>query len=281
MTSEKLQTCLTNTPYIYRSILTLPKKVNFGLEIELENVDFEKVKHTINKQFGGIWQVKPDKSLSKNNSAEIVSPVLQNNKDVWILLRKMGTLLEKMQPTFDNCSFQVNYDGTLLKKTKDRVRFLKLYAMYEDIIYKFSKGEDEKYRESFDMYASPIILTLKDTLRFKEEGLTTDMFYNNKRYGISFKDQKDLIEFRTPNGTYNPILWQNYITTFYYLLKHATSNKYNKKEIDEYIDKFMSIYLWEKYEQINQAKALKFINAIFPHQVDQTFFMHQYLLKTK
>ena len=36
--------------------------------------------------------------------------------------------------------------------------------MYEDIIYHFSKGEDKEYRESLEMYASPIILSLLRSL---------------------------------------------------------------------------------------------------------------------
>ena len=103
---------------------------------------------------------------------------------------------------------------------------------------------------------------------------------SQKRYGISFKTQKqDLIEFRTPNMTSNPVLMQNYITAFYYLLKFATSNKYPKKEIDAYIDSFYKIYLLEGYELLKTDKALKLSNMIFPHKQDQLYFMHQYLGK--
>ena len=111
------------------------------------------------------------------------------------------------------------YGGRLLKGNEngDRARFLKLYAMYEDIIYRFSKGEDSEYRETLDMYAPPIILSLKGALQYDDEA-AIDIFSDNKRYGLVFKSKQDLIEFRTPNAKSNPILRQNYITTFYYLL---------------------------------------------------------------
>ena len=53
----------------------------------------------------------------------------------------MGELLTKLNPNYNICSFQVNFDGKLLPSVEEKIRFLKLYAMYEDIVYKFSKGE--------------------------------------------------------------------------------------------------------------------------------------------
>ena len=59
-------------------------------------------------------------------------------------------------------------------------------------------------------------------IRMPDDDFILEMFENNKRHGISFKNNsKELIEFRTPNMTHNPILWQNYITFFYYLLEYV------------------------------------------------------------
>ena len=278
MANSKIDQVLLHNPLEYRSILTLPKDVNFGIELEMEDVDMIHVYNQVRSTLGNNWNINKDDSLKHLRSAEIVSPVLQNTKDTWILIRKMGELLDKMNPTYNKSSFQVNFDGSLLPKEEDRIRFLKLYAMYEDIIYRFSKGEDEEYRESLETYAGPIILTLKGLVN--DPRCAIEMFSNNKRYGIIFKTQKkDLIEFRTPNSTSNPILMQNYITTFYYLLKFATSNKYPKKEVDEYIDRYMKIYILESYERCNEEKAIQFADMIFPKQVDKAFFLHQYLKK--
>lgn len=281
MALSNLETQLKNNPLEYRSILTIPSRTRFGLELELENVNIGDVHEAVKTKLGDNWLVKTDDSLNKGNSAEIVTPVFQNKKSTWVLLKKLGELLERLNPTYDNCSFQINFDGNLLPKLEDRVRFIKLYAMYEDIIYRFSQGEDGRYRDSIETYAYPIILTLKGCQSYGKDTIV-DFFSDNKRYGLVFKTNgKDLIEFRTPNATNNPILWQNYITTFYYLLKFATNNKYPKKEIDEYIDKFMSIYLLERYEHLRIDKAEKLSSMIFPHKQDQLYFMHQYIGKTK
>lgn len=278
MTIQNLNIQLRNNPLEYRSKLTIPEKINFGLELELDQVNYDEVFKLVRNQFNQGWIVKEDKSLTKGRNAEIVSPVLQNKRHTWQLLQKMGELLTRLNPDYSKCSFQINFDGSLLPTDKDKIRFLKLYAMYEDIIYRFSKGEDDEYRESLDMYASPIILALKGAIQYDDES-AIDLFSDNKRYGLVFKSKQDLIEFRTPNMTSNPILMQNYITFFYYLLRFATSNKYNKKEIDAYIDYFYKIYLLEGYELLKTDKALKLSTMIFPHKQDQINFMHQYLGK--
>jgi len=188
-------------------------------------------------------------------------------------------ILKSLNPTYNNCSFQVNFDGELLPTLKDKVRFLKLYAMYEDIIYKFSKGEDLEYRNSLEMYAYPIILTLKGLMYLYDDDIV-NVFTNNKRYGIIFKQQdKELIEFRTPNMTSNIILWQNYITTFYYLLNFSISDKYDKKDVDCYINNFYKSYLLGYYELENKDKATQLVKSIFPNSIDQYNFMHQYFGK--
>ena len=281
MTIENLNIKLSNTDFCYREKITIPDTINFGLELELDKINYDQVLRLVRNQFNKGWIVKTDKSLTPNQNAEIVSPVLQNRKQTWQLLQKMGILLKRLKPNYTNCSFQINFDGSLLPTNQDRLRFLKLYAMYEDIIYRFSKGEDKEYRESLDIYASPIILTLKGVINYDEDYII-DLFSNNKRYGVVFKTQgRDLIEFRTPNATDNPILMQNYITTFYYLLRYATSNQYNQKEIDQYIDKFYKIYLLESYELPKIEKALSLSKMIFPNTLDQLYFMNQYIGKQK
>ena len=267
---------MSNIPFIYRERLNIPQNIRFGLELELDKIDPNEVYKLVRKEFGNTWIIKEDKGLTKGENRELVSPVLTNTKDTWIMLKRMADLLKKINPDYSHCSFQINFDGTMLPSLKTRLRFLKLYAMYEDIIYRFSKGGDKHYRDSLEMYASPIALSLKqDPSKNIQE--TLEEYTNQKRYGIAFKTDKDLIEFRTPNMTSNPILMQNYITAFYYLLKFATSKKFPKKEIDAYIDSFYKIYLLENYELSKPEKALKLCNMIFPYKQDQLHFMHQYL----
>ena len=274
-----LESQLINSPMEFRSKLTLPHKANFGLELELDKVDLLEVKELVGRNIGGDFSVKNDKSLTTGMNAEINTPVLRNSKATWELLKRMGELLKKINASYDRCSFQVNFDGSLLPSVEDRVRFLKIYAMYEDIVYRFSKGEDLSYRDSLEEYASPIILTLKGVLSINNDAVV-EMFSNQKRYGICFKSRDcDLIEFRTPNMTDNVCLWQNYVTFFYYLLNLVHSGKINMREVDEYINSYSRIYILENYEKEKEEKALQLSKKLFCNSTDRINFMHQYLGK--
>lgn len=273
---KRLYDDIPDVSFQYRDVLNIPKKVNFGLELELDKIDHDEVYKLVRKQMGSSWIVKTDDSLTKGENAEIVSPVLQNNRETWIMLKKLSELLKKIDANYDKCSFQVNFDGSLLPRDIDRVNFLKLFAMYEDIIYRFSKGDDKEFRESIEMHAAPIILALKGALSISDDA-AIEMFSNQKRYGVTFKTLKnDLIEFRTPNMTSDAIYWQNYINTFYHLLNATTRAKYDKEEVDEYLSGFSRIYLLEGYEREKEEKAREFVKTIFPSGVDKSYFMHQY-----
>lgn len=269
---------LDNYPLIYRSKLTIPSYVNFGLEFELDKVDYDEVRELVKREVSGSFDVKIDKSLTKGQSAEIVTPVLNNRKETWVLLKKLGELLERLNPDYNLCSFQVNFDGKLLPRVEDKARFLKLYAMYEDIVYRFSLGEDSCFRDSIDTYAYPIILMLKGIHHYSD-GSVVEMLSNHKRYGICFKDKHDLIEFRSPNMSSNPIMWQNYVTTFYYLVEASMNRRYDMKRVDEYIDHFYKSYILENYALEKRDKAEEFCDLIFKKSDDSIAFMHQYLKK--
>lgn len=273
---------LDRRPFIYREVLGIPKKVNFGLELELDKIDPDEVYKLVRKEFGSSWIVKEDKSLTKGENAEIVSPVLHNTKDTWILLKKMGELLERLNPNYDKCSFQVNFDGSILPRVEDKVRFLKLYAMYEDIVYRLSQGDRGSYRDSMEEYAAPIILYLKGGLSISNEA-SINLLSNQKRYGIAFKDKdsKDLIEFRSPNMSSNPIEWQNYINVFYYMLMAASKPKYDKSEVDRYVDHYYKCYILEDYEREKREKAIQFAKVILPGNTDKSNFFHQYMGNVK
>lgn len=272
-----LESQLINSPMEFRSKLTLPYKANFGLELELDKVDLLEVRELVGRNIGGDFSIKNDKSLTTGMNAEINTPVLRNSKATWELLKRMGELLKKINASYDCCSFQVNFDGSLLPSVEDRVKFLKIYAMYEDIVYRFSKGEDLSYRDSLEEYASPIILTLKGVLSINNDAVV-EMFSNQKRYGICFKSRDcDLIEFRTPNMTDNVCLWQNYVTFFYYLLNLVHSGKINMREVDEYINSYSRIYILENYEKEKEEKALQLSKKLFCNSTDRINFMHQYL----
>ena len=57
MTIENLQIQLRNNPLEYRSKLTIPEKINFGLELELDQVSHDEVFKLVRKNFVSSWIV--------------------------------------------------------------------------------------------------------------------------------------------------------------------------------------------------------------------------------
>lgn len=283
MNDEYIKNQLINSPLEERRRLTIPVNARFGLEIELENVCLDKIYQLVRHQFGSNWKVKEDRSLQKGYNAEISTPPLENSNAYWNMLKKLSDLLVKLKPTFNSCSLQINLDGMLLPTLEDRINFLKLYAYYEDVIYRFSKGSDEKYRDSISIYSSPIILLLKDALQnIKINKIIVDEFSNRKDIGVTFKTKdKDIIEFRTPNGTCEYIYWQNYLTFFYYFIKMVKTQKYNIREIDDYINSFSNIQILKHYEELNEDKGIGLSKKMFRNQQDRVYFLQQYIGKNK
>lgn len=72
---------MLDLPFVYREKLNIPHKVKFGLELEIDKINPDKIYKLVRKAFGNSWIVKEDKSLTKGESAEIVSPVLNNTKE--------------------------------------------------------------------------------------------------------------------------------------------------------------------------------------------------------
>lgn len=268
--------------FLPRKILEIPSFVNFGLEIEIEGVDFDTVKRLIRNTTKDAWHVEGELSLSEKG-AEIVSPVLQNKKETWRQLNKVSETLHFLRPTFEGCSFQVNYDMNFLKNEEKILKFIKLFMAYEDVLYLFSRGKDEKLRTSALLYARPIARIIYQNGNVERETslLDFDFLKNNKFFALSLKErEKMLIEFRTPNGTDDIVLWQNYIMTFYSMLAYANHTTYDIEKINLYLKEPYSFYLNYK-RKFPYEKIMEFATMIFPSEFDQLSFFKQCIINQK
>ena len=268
--------------FLPRKILEIPSFVNFGLEIEIEGVDFDTVKRLIRNTTKDTRHVEGEISLSEKG-AEIVSPVLQNKKETWRQLNKVSKTLHFLRPTFEDCSFQVNYDMDFLKDEEKFLKFIKLFMAYEDVLYLFSRGKDEKLRTSALLYAQPIARMIYQNGNVERETYLSDFEFlkDNKLFALSLKErEKKLIEFRTPNGTDDLVLWQNYIMTFYSMLAYANHTTYDIEKINLYLKESYSFYLNYK-RKFPYEKIMEFATMIFPSEFDQLSFFKQCVINQK
>ncbi len=263
-----------------KKIITPKIYIPFGLEIELEGVDYDNGKRVINHKIPKSWEIKTDDSLD-NKGIEIASGVIENTKENVIMLKKLSETLKYLGATFEHASLQINLDAYDLSDD-DILNLFKLYSVYENIVYRFSLGSDDKLRESILMYARPIQKMFYS--KYYSNVRKVDQyrrFIRTKTFGICLKtktksdnDKIRVVEFRTPNGSDDYRLWLNYITFFSSLLSYV------KRDCDtEFIDyKFehLNFIPFHDMTKIDEKNALELSDLIFRDEVDAGNFKEQY-----
>lgn len=81
--------------------------------------------------------------------------------------------------------------------------------------------------------------------------------------------ENSTIEIRCPNGTLEPVIWQNNVKFFGKLLEYAASNTYDKELIQ--------ILGQDTSPQINIEKAYALAQLIFNNELDKLYFLRQYI----
>ncbi len=132
--------------------------IKFGCEIEVQNVNTEKLEMLINQhpELKG-WKVSHDESIT-DFGAEIISPPLseQENPNVYEIFQKVLDLI-KSCPFDENrkvyineqCGGHIHFDATMMKKNPEMVEnYLRLWAEAEELIFKMCNAENDPIRES-------------------------------------------------------------------------------------------------------------------------------------
>lgn len=131
-------------------------------------------------------------------------------------------------------------------------------------------------------------------LKSKKESLDLYILKNNceKYQAVNFcnvkKDMYDYfhientIEFRCPNGTLNPIIWQNNVNFFIKLLTYCKGSYFDNEIIDKRHEINLDIYNnLELYNEIYLNQALELCDLIFTNNTDKVYFLKQYLKSFK
>ncbi len=301
----------------YRNFLGLPHSLTFGVEIEFENASlfnvdcFLEEKHFDQKGWQGVLERSIDDSTEEalSKGGEVVSPILTDNDYTWdrinticsfissiggIACKKAGGHIHFGSQVFNNCSSLMN--------------FLKLWVAYEDIIYRFSFGEYNMARDNITKFAYPVKQEIYKTIvQSKRITMCLDSFFKvlstlgiPKTTGIDFSRLScfemctgNTIEIRCPNGTLNPIIWQNNVYFFAKLLLYCSSPNFDVSFIENQIEFPLKNDLFKildsevrtkqirntikSYTTINLLKATQLADLIFDNDLDKLYFLKQYL----
>ncbi len=292
---------LLNYKLSLRNELGINPNYTFGLEIEFEHIkdikEFEelfnglKLKEGIVKSINNklhLWNLKTDRSLNSTDGREITSPVLIDRQDYWNDLTKVCRFIKKKAVIGDKSAGHIHIGSQIIGEDKKTLlNIINLWAAYEDVIYRYSyneylnklpginychKARDmfiEKYytfKDDEEISFSTLLSYLSVRIRAVNLSLVTNLTKNG------FIANKDTIEFRCPNGTLDPVIWQNNVNTFIKLLLYCKGDKFDLDTISKRMHN-----LNYNYNSINLGSALELSDLIFDNNLDKLYFLRQYI----
>lgn len=296
---------LSNIPFVYRDKLNLPEDLKFGTEIEFM-VDqthdiYKSLRKVLYTQTGDRKYFKLGSNhrvVSYNGGKkiyEIKSPVLCNNNEDFNSLRVVCDELSNHNTSPSNQKgVHVHVDLSTLENNERFLSiFLKIFCIYEHIIFRFSYGEEEYSNINVSSYSREVSNRLYNYLtthNYNEEfnSVLNDLrdLFACKSYAINFH-KKDLscnnetIEVRTFNSTMNPVIIQNDINLVLSIINQIVENGIDIDLLDyrfkEYDRKF---YVKESYSKMNLQDAVELSDLVFNYDEDKDYFLRQYAIKT-
>ena len=278
----------------YRESLKLGPSITFGTEIEVSDANIYELKRKIdlNQTFISPWYTVFEPSVFKGCESD--SPIMYDMKEYWDDLKKICNILYSISETNEQTSSHIHIGATVLGTNKRAwLNFIKLWATYENIIYRFTNGEYINTRVCATKYASPmkyLFYEVYKKYKFNSKSLYNMLvslsnertqavnFMNVFKLDIDLEKDKNTIEFRTPNGTLDYIIIQNNINLFTKLLIYSKSSDYNDDIIErrKRNEKFKNIN-YDVYNEIYLSQALEFADLIFDNNLDKINFLKQYL----
>ena len=273
----------------YRDKLDINPKTTIGMEIEFQNAKLKQVNKKLKRNLDTNWIAKYDATVCRSilgimHGGEINSPILRNSEKTWEDLQIVCNILTKNKAEItEKCGGHIHIGKQLLNEDS-YMNFIKLWYIYEPIIYRFSYGEFNRERESIFSYAASVrnifrVLIMHE-YNYKNSFDIVQYLSSRRRLGINFQNiySKETIEFRCPNSSLDPVIWQNNVNFFAHLLDKA-----NNVEIDEEKIQYILRYYTDKhknvadYTKIDLNNANELANIVFDNEIDKLYFLRQYI----
>lgn len=285
-----------NSSFQLLETINLNQNYTFGIEIEFEGAALNSIKNI------GKWKLEEELDISNKDSGiviggELISPILIDERTNWI------DIDSKCKKLVKNGAYITNFTGghihigsQIIGENSDNIRrFLKMWELFENIIYYFSYGYDYKPRKNAASYAKAIGKKLRITRTSKKGYTQFKNFYHwinyfkkmqdSKLQGINFgnfkgyeNDLDNTIEIRCPNGSLDLIIWQNNINFFTRLLLKSHEENCDEELIDYLLIKKESFeYDLKNFNQINVDNVILLSDMLFDEDAAKINFLKQCL----
>lgn len=281
----------------YRKELGIEETASFGLELEFEDVLLYYVKKEFSKhkEFR-YWSVHEDKSCSYQIDdflvgGEVASDILHDEEADWKIVSEAVMLLQKMHAhATDKTSLHVHVGTQIFgEDIQNVVKFVKVWCIFEHVIFKFAYGKQKMNRSQILYFAHPIAdalkLKCKYIPRFLETLTIPKALGFDKKWAVNFKNYHYLsseeevnntIEIRVANGTLERITIQNTVNFYLKLMEYVMSDKYDEALINRLFMK-LKPKEFDQYQHIYIKDALILIDLIFDDSLDKINFLKQYV----
>lgn len=292
---QELLFLLDNYYLTLRNNLGLKDSVTFGLELEFEYISSLVKSSTIDNElkrifFNDAW--KTSEEITVGEGAEISSPVMKDNYSNWSQLDRVCNVVSKHARVSKFCGGHIHIGAQILENNKANwLNFMKLWSAYENIIFRFCYGEYLTGRPRLNYYAPPRSKEFYEKyLEFlspsKSLDELLDLIGKHNYHAVNFEKVKNLnsyekyntIEFRHPNGTLEPVIWQNNVNLLVHLLEYAKNNKFDDDKVSNRIISNLDMVTDNNfYCEIYLQQALELSDMIFNNNLDKIYFLRQYL----
>ena len=277
-----------------RNSLGFEDYITFGLELEFEEAVRDCIADKLDEyHLDDTWRLKHDGSLNKG--AEISSPILIDKNDAWNNLKKVCSIVNENAIIGTNSGGHIHIGTQVIgDKIDSWLNFIKLWSVYENIIYRFGYGDFLNARPNMNKYAEPMSKEFWNDYQELKNYIISDYdicdiistISHKRTQAVNFNNVRDFnnisnrntIEFRCPNSTLESAIWQNNVNLFVNILLYSKSSSYNddviekRKEING--EKYANL-CW--YGEVYLQQALELCDMLFTNNFDKVYFLRQYL----
>lgn len=291
----------------YRNLLGISSDITFGMEIEMEHfkggvADFWPFEVEINRIVGNNdWTVKNDITLTWGR--ELATEIYNDSIKTWEDIRNVCEFCQLYGEIGIKCAGHINIGSQIFgNESLYWYRFLKLWGIYENIIYRFGYGEylthfpfisysakplAKVISDKMDLFESKINMGAFDVLNclfdrgtnidfLKKNAVSFLMMYNFENYNVLQENCR--VEIRNFLGTLDEIIWQNNVYFIVSLMLYCKNDKFdedilNKRRLE--VDGIFGDL--DAYSKVYLDQALELSDLIFNNNIDKIYFLRQYL----
>lgn len=271
----------------YRDKLDINPRTTIGMEIEFEKANLKDVRKKFNQYLEGEWKAVFDGSVSDSfldviKGGEINSPIITNKMYEWAELETVCEILKNEGAEItEYCGGHVHIGKNIIK-LESYMNFIKLWYLYEPIIFRFCYGEYNRGRDLINFYAHALRINLWNIITSEEKYKYSSQIINylgkDRNLCVNFQNifsKKKTFEFRCPNSSLDPAIWQNNVNFFAHLLDKSNDIEIDKDKLAYEIKNYD--LKQSDYIKIDMNEAIELADIIFDNEIDKLYFLRQYI----